>query len=357
MNHLESTLMKQHHFNYDIGDDIGNTIKRIEKDLQEFDNKTILVTGGTGFFGRWLLEALCTLIKEKNINITIYVVSRNPERFLKEHSSFPFSKYITFIAGDVKDFKLSGVKLDYLIHMATTAAEETFAGEDQLKKIDLLYEGTRNTLENAVAAGVKKVLFTSSGVVYGPSDGELIKEGCLSAPNTTLISSALGEGKRIAEFLVAYYASKAGYTYTIARCFSFAGQYLPLDIHYAFGNFIKDAIYNGKISITGTGKEIRSYLYIGDAISWILKSLVNSNNQIFNIGSSKGITIEDLAIKIRDQLKIKGNIEIKKINIPEGNFARNFYVPSTEKIKTFLGVSEWTSLEQIILKMKNHESK
>ncbi len=346
--------MKLHHFNYDISGDIRKIITLLESDLQEFNNKKILITGGTGFFGRWLLETLCTMVKEKRINISIYVISRNPQRFLQKHQNFPFDKFVTFITGNVTDFKLSGIKLDFLIHMATTAAEETYEGEDQLNKIDLLYRGTRNTLENAVAGGVKKVLFTSSGVVYGPSDGRLIKEDSLQAPNTTTVTSALGEGKRIAEFLVAYYASKAGYSYSIARCFAFAGQYLPLDLHYAFGNFVNDAIHKQKITITGAGKEIRSYLYIGDAITWLLKSLINSNNQIFNVGSSSEITIEELAKKICKEFKIKENIEIIGGNKSE-NFIRNFYVPCTKKIKSSLNVIEWTNIDQIILKMKNYD--
>ncbi len=347
--------MKQNHFDYDISSDIQDVISRLQMDLEQFQNKTILITGGTGFFGRWILQTLCTIIQEKGFSISIYVLSRNPKIFLSKHSNFPFQNYIKFIEGDVTDFKLPNIKLDFLIHMATTAAEETFRGEDQLKKMTLLYNGTENTLVNAVTKGVKKVLFTSSGVVYGPSESKYLNEDMLQAPKTTNISSALGEGKRLAEYLVAYYAYKFGFSYSIARCFSFAGQYLPLDIHYAFGNFIKDVENNGKISILGSGREVRSYLYVGDAIVWLLKMLVNSRNQVYNVGSSKDITIADLAKRISKQYGIANEVDIKGGELGQDNFTRNYYVPSTSKIKKELNVSEWTDLDQIIFKMKNHD--
>jgi len=204
MKDLENISMKLPRYNYDVSEEINLIFSRLSPILNSFNNKRILITGGTGFFGLWLLQILCSLVHERGFNIGIYVISRNPERFLQEHSEILFEPYITFIQGDITNFKLPNIEIDYLIHMATTAAQETFAGEDQLNKLDLLYRGTRNTLENAVAKGVKKVLFTSSGVVYGPSDGKFLSEEMLQAPMTILESSALGEGKRIAEYLVAY---------------------------------------------------------------------------------------------------------------------------------------------------------
>jgi dTDP-glucose 4,6-dehydratase/UDP-glucose 4-epimerase len=230
------------HSDYDISGDIANVISRLGVDIQALNNKSILITGGTGFFGHWLLQILRSLIVEKKFNIDIYVVSRKPEIFLKENAGYSFDQFVNFIAGDVTSFQLTNIRLDYLIHMATTAASETFHGEDQLQKLDLLYRGTRNTLEQAVRAGVKKVLFTSSGVAYGPSDGALFNEEMLQAPRTTEVLSALGEGKRLAEYLIGYYSLKGGFEYSIARCFSFFGPFLPLDIHYAIGNFINDAL-------------------------------------------------------------------------------------------------------------------
>lgn len=131
--------MKPRRSEYDISGDVLDIISRLGADVQDLDNKTILITGGTGFFGRWLLQILCSLIVDKNFKINVYVVTRNPKKFLEQNLEHPFDENINFICGDVVNFKLPNIKIDYLIHMATTAATETFGGEDQLKKLDLLY--------------------------------------------------------------------------------------------------------------------------------------------------------------------------------------------------------------------------
>jgi dTDP-glucose 4,6-dehydratase/UDP-glucose 4-epimerase len=343
--------MKPHRFEYDISGDITDVIFRLGEDIESFENKSILITGGTGFFGRWLLQILCTLILEKNFKIDIYVLSRNPERFLEDNADHSFAQCIHFIKGDVTNFDLPNIKLDYLIHMATTAASETFQGEDQLQKLDLLYRGTKNTLEQAINCGVKKVLFTSSGVAYGPSNGMPFTEEMLQAPKTTLVSSALGEGKRLAEYLIGYFALKGGFDYSIARCFSFFGPFLPLDIHYAIGNFVNDALNEKEIIVKGGGHELRSYLYIADAWVWLLRALVHADNQIYNVGSSNSISIGELATVVRDTLAPEKEIKFQGLKHDVGNFSRNIYIPDSDKIKNKYKLFEWTTLSRGIKKM------
>jgi dTDP-glucose 4,6-dehydratase/UDP-glucose 4-epimerase len=343
--------MIPHRSDYNISADIADAISRLGEDIQLFNNKSILITGGTGFFGRWLLQILCSLILEKKFKIDIYVLSRNPEKFLEANAEYSFDRLVNFISGDVINFELPNIKTDYLIHMATTAASETFDGEDQLQKLDLLYRGTRNTLEQAVRSGVKKVLFTSSGVAYGPSNDTFFTEEMLQAPKTTMVSSALGEGKRLAEYLIGYYALKGGFEYSIARCFSFFGPFLPLDIHYAIGNFVNDAITKDVITVKGGGQELRSYLYIGDAWVWLLKLLLHADNEIYNVGSSKSISIGELAIVVRNTLAAEKRVEFLGLTHEVGNFCRNTYIPNTDKICNKYELHEWTTLSQGIKKM------
>jgi len=330
---------------YDIHNDIVEIIKRLNPEFAEFRNKSICITGGTGFFGKWLLEILCYLNEVMGYEIKIYVVTRNIRLFLESDNNHTFKSRIRFIEGDVRSFSLEKIKIDYLIHMATTAAAETFGGQDQLDKLDLLYAGTRHALQEAVNAGVSKVLFTSSGVAYGPSSGEFFAESHLTAPQTNLVSSALGEGKRVAEYLIAYYSDRYDYQYSIARCFSFFGPYLPLDIHYAIGNFVNDALTKSEIIVKGGGNELRSYLYIADAWSWLLKLMLNVDNQIYNVGSSKAISIGDLAKLIRDIICPSKSVRILGLEHDIGNFNRNVYVPNNQKICEKFDLDEWTPLD------------
>ncbi len=341
------------HLPYDISGDIDQVIEQLADQLGVIKGKNLLITGGTGFFGRWLLQILCQINVKLGYEVGIYVLSRNPKGFLTSHPDYPFNNWVKFIDGDVKNFVLPHMKVDYLIHMATTAAFETYEGEDQLNKLDLLYSGTKNTLIQSAHSGVERVLFTSSGVAYGPSNGKILSEEDLSGPSTINTNSALGEGKRVAEYLVSYYADKFKYDFAIARCFSFFGPYLPLDIHYAIGNFVNDALSKKEITIHGTGQDLRSYLYMADAWTWLLRMLFNANNQIFNVGSSNSISIKDLAVLVGQTLSPAKPINMLGKVGSIGNFARNIYIPDTNKIQNQLGVREITSLRSGILKMAN----
>jgi nucleoside-diphosphate-sugar epimerase len=299
-----------------------------------------------------MISALVAIKRLLNDDLRLIALTREPEKFLQKYKNSTLATHIEYIRGDVKCFELSdAINVTHLVHMATTSAEETFMGEDQLKKIDLLYNGTRNALEQC-GQTLENVLFTSSGVAYGVNDHPLMAEDDYTGPDTTDTSSALGVGKLTAELIIAYFSSKYKYSYSVARCFAFAGQHLPLNIHYAFGNFINNALEGKDIIIRGDGQDVRSYLYIGDAIAWLLRLLIEPKNQIFNVGSRQSVSIESLARSIVAQSDTPISVIIKGFHSGEGNFRRVNYVPSVDKILTFYPeLAEWTSLKEIISKM------
>ena len=342
--------MKRPQCNYDISQDVESSIRRSGIHAESLRGKTVFITGGTGFFGIWMISALLSIKHRLGGDLRLILLSRSPEKFLQAHADQHFERWVEFVRGDVRDFKLNRAqRVTHLVHMATTNADETFAGEDQLKKLNVLYEGTLNLLEQC-GESLESALFTSSGVAYGVSRNALISECELTAPDTTDLGAALSLGKLVAEYLVAYHAVKFGYSYSIARCFAFGGQHLPLDIHYAFGNFIRDALDGKDIEIRGDGQDVRSYLYIGDATAWLLRLLVEPNNQIYNVGSSQAVSIESLARKIASQVPVNVTIQGRRSEV--GNFRRSFYVPSTDKIAgAYPGLAEWTPLEETISKM------
>jgi dTDP-glucose 4,6-dehydratase/UDP-glucose 4-epimerase len=240
------------------------------------------------------------------------------------------------------------------MHLATTAASETFHGEDQLKKLETLYFGTKNVLDFAVASGAKKVLFTSSGVAYGPIDQfpEGVPESYLGGPDLSRADSALGEGKRVAEYLCAYYGEKYGLNCAIARCFAFVGPLLPLDLHYAIGNFIKDALAGSAIVVNGDGQPVRSYLYMSDAITWLISMMLKADTgAVFNVGSSSPISIRDLANTVSRALSQENQIVVMSDAMQNtGNFNRSSYIPQRRKITEELQVQERISLLEGIRK-------
>lgn len=338
---------------YDISADVDALIERSGVDAGRLAGKTVLVTGGTGFFGLWVLSALVRLRQRLQGDLRILALSRRPDEFLVAYPHAGLSAAVEFITGDIVTARLEPhLRVTHLVHMATTRASETFHGEDQLRKLDLLYRGTRNILEQC-GESLESVLFTSSGVAYGAgAGGQSIAETDRTGPDARDPGSALALGKLAAEYLVAYFSKQLGYRYSIARCFAFAGQFLPLDLHYAFGNFIRDAMLGKDIVIRGDGKDVRSYLFVGDAIAWLLGLLADPRDDLFNVGSSVPVSIEALARQVSARAERPVGVLIEGGESQAGNFRRTSYVPSTEKIRAeYSRLQEWTPLDAVIDKM------
>lgn len=334
-----------------IENDLEFIYKKIENICKNFENKTIFMTGGTGFFGKWFLHFFIFLKEKKNINLKVYTLSRDPKRFLQQYSFFD-KNYLTFLKGDIREFRFIDENIDYILHLSATNAEETFNNQDPLDKFESSAYGIKRVLEFAKVKQVKKFLFASSGSVYGKDcTQKFIGEGCLTSPNILDVEAgALPEGKRVSEFYCAYWANQYNLDIKIARCFSFVGPYLPLDIHYAIGNFIKDAIEKKEIIINGDGSPIRSYMYMGDLVIWLLTIMFNAQKgNSYNVGSDHEISILNLARLVAsnfDDVKIT----TLKRQTSKKTSAPNRYIPNISKAKKELGMKINITLDEAIKK-------
>ena len=215
--------------------------------------------------------------------------------------------------------------------------------DDPLLMRDVVVEGTKNVLEYARQHKVKRLLFISSGAVYGNqhSDVSHVPEDYTGAPNPLNPLNAYGCAKRQAENLCALYHHQYGVDYVIARCFAFIGPYLPQDAHFAIGNFIRDGINGGPIVVKGDGTTIRSYLYADDLAEWLWTILrKGKSGEAYNVGSDEAITVADLAHLVSSCFESKPEVIIEAN--PSGEVDK--YVPDVEKIKAILGVSRKVAL-------------
>jgi dTDP-glucose 4,6-dehydratase len=241
-----------------------------------------------------------------------------------------------------------------VIHAATEASAKLNA-EDPLKMVDTIVDGTRAALEFAVATGAHRFLLTSSGAVYGnqPSEITHVPEEYAGSPDQTNAAFAYGEGKRLAELLCACFQKQHGLECVIARCFAFVGPYLPLDAHFAIGNFIRDAVAGGPIRIRGDGTPYRSYLYAADLAIWLWTMLFRGQSlRPYNLGSARDLPMSELAEAVRNALDTTVRVILELQPAPGAKPAR--YVPSVDRARVELGLAEHIALHEAIRRTARH---
>tara|TARA_B100001057_G_scaffold342660_1_gene343617 strand:- start:643 stop:1626 length:984 start_codon:yes stop_codon:yes gene_type:complete len=317
----------------------------------------ILFIGGTGFFGKAFLNYL----KSNRINSinSITIVGRSANTFLETNIEFLDVKNVKYKYGDILEdlSTLNDFNYSHVIHAAADSTNVTDLS--YIARYEQIVEGTRNVLEFVKdKLPESKFLFISSGGVYGnmPSDKVSFEESDISPSEITKSenlnsSNVYSIAKRAAENLCSSYYDKYDLNISIARCFCFSGTHLPLNVHFAIGNFVKDASANNDIIIKGDGKSVRSYLDQNDLTEWIIKILENDsfNKTVYNVGSEESISIKDLAVLIK-KLSRK-SIDVKVLYENSDSLKRTVYVPNCKKIKEKFDLNQKVSLSESISKM------
>ena len=316
---------------------------------QALKGKRIFLTGGTGFFGKSLLDLISYYNSKKNLDLNVTILARNPEKFKVDFSHLADQKTVTFLKGDILNFEFINSHYDYIMHFATPASA-TFNKDFPLKMFDIVSHGSRRVLEFAEFTKTKTVLLASSGAVYGRQPDTLthIPESYLGAPETNSIYAAYGEAKRTAELFGNLYSEQYGFEHKIARCFAFVGPYLDPNGTYAIGNFLKNAVSDQNIIINGDGTDCRSYLYSDDLIFYLFKILIfGKNKQPYNVGSDQSLSIFELANTISKLVNKNIGIELKQKAALSA--VPNRYVPNVDLIKNELQLTPSVSLEEAII--------
>lgn len=338
-----------------LSGDLDHILTHTEGLWEELRGKRLFITGGTGFFGCWLLESFAWANDNLELNASALVLTRNYDAFQKNAPHLANNPAIRFHIGDVRNFNFPEGEFSHIIHAASASAVGKFMNEDPISRFDTIAEGTRHTLDFAVKCYAKKFLYTSSGNVYGkqPSDMTHISEDYSGAPEPDDPNAALGVGKRVAEFLCMSYSKKYDIETKVARCFSFVGPYLQLDIHYAIGNFIRNGLNGGPIRVNGDGAPYRSYLYAADLTVWLWTILFKGEScRLYNVGSEEDVTIADLANTVAQ--RFQKPVEVRIAKSPDPNRLPDRYVPATKRAQTELGVKQIVNLREAIKRTINH---
>jgi dTDP-glucose 4,6-dehydratase len=307
------------------------------------NNTTIFITGATGFFGKNIIESFLYINKKLGINVKLIALTRDVDNFISSYPQFN-DPSILFLNGDLTNFEFPNIPIDYIIHAANDLYETNYSQNIESRPMIV---GTKRVLELAKIKKVKSLLYTSSGAIYGKMPyGELIKESQQDIFKMKLHSDYYAQNKSYIEYLCGQFYNEYSVPSKIARCFAFVGKYLPMDIHYAIGNFIKDYLDKKDILIKGNGLVHRSYLYSADLCIWLLTILLKGENcRPYNVGSDEYYTLHDVALKVINYKNSSLNINIIDKNT---EMRGNWYIPSISRAKLELGLSVYTSLDNAI---------
>lgn len=324
-----------------LTEDLRHFLVHTQELWEEVRDQRIFVTGGTGFFGCWLLETFAFANSQLALNAKLVALTRSPEAFRKKASHLAKHPAIELCEGDVRDFKFPDEEYSHVIHAGTTSGSVV----EPVEMLETVVEGTRHVLDFAKAHGTRKLLLTSSGAVYGKQPPELsnvpeIYEGVMQESDPNF---AYGGGKRQAEQLC---MDATELECKIARCFAFVGPHLPLDAHFAIGNFIRDALAGKPIQIKGDGRPLRSYLYMADLAIWLWTILFKGqSNHPYNVGSGEAVSIGDLAKRVAAVVSPGLPVEISGT---PGEGLPPRYVPDVKRAETELALRPFILLNEAI---------
>lgn len=330
-----------------LDDDLAAIGAALANDWSQLRGKRLYITGGTGFIGRWMLEALRAADLRFGIGVDVTVLTRNPAAFAAKAPHLASHPGFHFVAGDILTLEPDGQRYTHVLHAATEASADVNMNRPT-QMFDTVVDGTRRALDFAVAAGVERFFFLSSGAVYGAQPGAMthVGEDWLGGPDPRDARNTYAEAKRAAELLCAIYRKSHGLDTIVARIFALLGPLLSLDIHFAAGNFISDAMAGRTVRVEGAGTAVRSYLYAADLTTWLWAMLLRADpGATYNVGSEEAISIAELAVRTAGLLGDAGHEVLGK---PDPGWNPGRYVPSTALIQRELGVAATIGLDEAI---------
>jgi nucleoside-diphosphate-sugar epimerase len=306
--------------------------------------RTLLVIGGSGFFGKSILDAFSRgLLKPWDVTYVI-VMARNAQRLVQEAPKL-ISRNVTILSADITTTD-NLPYADFVIHAAASTDVRNYLSspKDEKKNIQA---GTYHYCDLArIHHTNSKIVYVSSGAIYGvqPSNlGEIDESfvGDLSkmAPGKLDYAVAKQDAERAIIDLGA-----AGLNVSIARCFAFVGKYLPRDQHFAIGNFINDVLNKRPIVVKATHQVYRSYMYADDLVEWLMTILDHSSKDCptYNVGSDQEILVSDLAKELSQRYHLPAEVPLIS------DFKIDRYIPSIKKARRELNLNITTRLDDAI---------
>lgn len=324
--------------------DLDDALQRLDGVWDALDGASILITGGSGFFGCWMLETLLWAIDAGRLDARVDLVLRDADGFGRKAPHLARHAAVRLLPGDIRAFEPAEA-YTHVAHMASTAGRDLGDG-DPLEIVDTLAKGTGVALA-AARRGRARFLYTGSGRVYGdlPAGMTHVPETYQGGPDPMAAGEIMSEAKRVAETLTALATRDGSVQGLVSRGFAFVGPYFPIDSIYALGNFIADALAGRPITVQGDGTPVRSYMYGSDLAVWLWTMLAaGASGRAYNTGSEAGMSLAEVASRVG---AIAG-VPVVVMRTPDPARPVHRYVPDTTRARTELGLRETVGLDDAI---------
>ena len=332
-----------------VRQDCENALAEKNDLLKALRGETVLVTGGAGFFGTWLAEMVACLNDVHKFGSRLILMARRPHLLHEKAPHLAKRPDIILIGQDIRRLIELPPEISYVVHAAASPDSRLHAS-DPLQTIDTIVNGTNSVITAATRLpALKKILLVSSGLIYGaqPWEMQAIPESFMGTVDCAAAISAYVEAKRMSETIAAAYRSQHRLPITTVRPFAFIGPYQLMDRPWAINNFVRDGLRGGPIRILGDGTSVRSYMYPSDMAFWLLRILTDGTpGRNYNLGSSTGITLKELAAKIAACFPKSIDIECRYLT--DEIARRSRFVPDVTFAKDTLGLTINVDLDTAI---------
>lgn len=327
--------------------DLRAALAQSERALRALRGASLLITGGTGFFGAWLMETLAYGRAALSLDVTVDLLTRDPAGYAARMPHIAALPWVRLRGGDVRALAPAGARYSHVVHAATSTSAAPGEPHDPMDLASVVVDGAIRVLRTARACGASRVLFTSSGAVYGriPPGVARVREDAPGAPDALDPGQVYGAAKRLAESLCVASQREGGPAAVVARCFAFVGAHLPLDRHFAIGNFLRDGLRGGPVVVQGDGTPMRSYLYGSDLAAWLWVMLAEGEGgRAYNVGSDEALSLREIATRVGAHFGAP--VEVRGERAEGG--PRSVYVPDVGRARAELGLEVTVPLDEAI---------
>ena len=297
--------------------DINQIVENIKDVSNQFSGKTVLLTGGRGFLGRYFMSIFNLLNKQVLKEKVKVIVLDNLITSGKEGSEIPSYENIEFINHNVIKNFITDKKIDFIIHAAGIASPYYYRAYP-LETLEVAINGTQNMLKLAVLKSARLIFFSSSEI-YGDPDSKNIPTKESYKGNVSCIGprACYDESKRVGETLCNIYHNLKGVSTNTIRPFNVFGPGMQETDYRVLPNFTSRIKGNIPLQIYGTGNQTRTFCYITDAMEGFIRVILNGvPGEAYNIGNpNPEISVIELIKKIEAILGKR--VKYNKVDYPD----------------------------------------